>query len=127
MIKPLWMQPAFRVAGLVAAVLLLVALAAEPATARERSVTVTGPQGQTAEREVSREQGEVSSSTTGPDGQTAHRELSRGDGQTEATVTGPNGRQWRRVVERDAEGRQSTRTGPSGRSIVRQRQQGGNR
>lgn len=127
MLKPLTMQPAFRVSALVAGALLLAALAAEPATARERSATITGPNGQTAERQVSREMGQVSSSTTGPDGKSTSREVSRGDGQAEATVTGPNGRQWQRVVNRDADGSQAARTGPAGRTIVRNRNQGGNR
>lgn len=74
---------------LLAAVL---ALAFGAAQARDRHTTVTGPSGQTATRDVSRAQGDVSSQTTGPNGATASRSVDRSASGTQATVTGPRGK-----------------------------------
>jgi hypothetical protein len=68
------------------------------AEARQRSATFTGPNGQSASRNVSRSQGNVSSTTTGPNGQSASRNVSRTASGTEATVTGPNGQSATRSV-----------------------------
>jgi hypothetical protein len=105
-----------------AAVLALVtSLAAlQPALARERHSTFTGPKGQVAERDVSRERGDVSSSTTGPDGKTVSRSVERGQGETQATVTGANGRVWQRQVNRSRTGATATATGPKGKVVTRE-------
>jgi predicted porin len=124
MTKTLSTPTTLRLLAVAASAVLLAALAAQPAVARDRTVTVTGANGQTAERQVSREKGQVSSSTTGPKGQSVSREVARGGGQLESTVTGSNGRQWQRVVDRDATGREATRTAPNGRTVVRNRVRG---
>ena len=48
------------------AVLLSLSTLSTTASARDRSTSFSGPQGQTMTRNVSRAQGDVSSSTTGP-------------------------------------------------------------
>ena len=78
-------------AGALAAVLSAL-LVTQAASARERHTSITGAQGKTATREVSRSQGDVSSSTTGPNGKTASREVDRSASGTSATLTGPNGK-----------------------------------
>lgn len=83
-----------------AALVSMSLLAALPAQARERHTTVAGPNGQTATRDVSRAQGDVSSSTTGPNGKSASRQVDRSATGTEATVTGPNGQTATRSVQR---------------------------
>jgi hypothetical protein len=77
-----------------AAAVLGAALAAVPpaAEARERVTTVTGAQGKSATRQVSRVRGDVQSSTTGPNGKTMSRTVDRSAAGTTATLTGPNGR-----------------------------------
>lgn len=76
-----------------AAAVLGASLAVLPpaAEARQRQTTVTGAQGKTATRNVSRVKGDVQSSTTGPNGKTASRSVERSAEGTTATVTGPNG------------------------------------
>lgn len=76
-----------------AAALLGAAFAVVPAAAeaRDRVTTVTGAQGKTATRKVSRAKGDVQSSTTGPNGKTMSRTVDRSAEGTTATVTGPNG------------------------------------
>jgi hypothetical protein len=93
----------------------LLALAA-PAQARERQGSVIGPKGQTATRDVSRMQGDVSSSTTGPRGQTASREVDRSSTGTTATVTGPRGKSGSRSTTRTGTGSDTTVTGPNGQT-----------
>ena len=61
------------------------------AEARDRVTTVTGAQGKTATRKVSRAKGDVQSSTTGANGKTMSRTVDRSAAGTTATVTGPNG------------------------------------
>lgn len=78
------------------------ALATLPAQARERHTTVTGVNGKTATRDVSRHQGDVQSSTTGPNGKTSSRSVDRGASGTTATVTGPNGKSATRTTTRTA-------------------------
>lgn len=83
------------------AALLASLLAAGPAEAgRQRHTTVTGANGKTATRDVSRNQGDVQSSTTGPNGKTSSRTVDRSPGQTTATVTGPNGQTASRTTTR---------------------------
>ena len=77
---------------LVCATVLALAGGAGVATARDRSSSVTGPNGQTATRLVSRAQGDVSSTTTGPNGQTATRSVDRSAAGTQAELVLPNGR-----------------------------------
>jgi cytoskeletal protein RodZ len=84
------------------------------AQARDRSSTVTGAQGQSATRAVSRSQGQVSSSTTGPKGKTSSRVLSRTAEGSTATLTGPNGKTATRTSTRSADGGSTTVTGPQG-------------
>lgn len=71
-----------------------------PAEARSRQTTVTGAQGKTLSRQVTRDHGDVSSSTTGPNGKTASRVVDRSPEATTATVTGPNGQTASRTTTR---------------------------
>lgn len=86
------------------ALLTLIALASAlslgSAQARDRQTTVTGPNGQTATRDVSREQGQVNSSTTGPNGKTSSRSVARSASGATATATGPNGKTATRTTTR---------------------------
>jgi hypothetical protein len=82
------MNPTSRFLLLVSCALM----AAGAAQARDRQTTITGPNGQTATRDVSRSQGDVSSQTTGPNGATASRSVDRSASGTQATVTGPRGK-----------------------------------
>jgi hypothetical protein len=70
------------------------------AQARERTTTVTGAKGKTAQRHVERSRGDVSSSTTGPNGKTSSRTVDRSAEGTTATVTGPNGQTATRTTTR---------------------------
>jgi hypothetical protein len=70
------------------------------AQARERHSTITGANGKAAQRNVTRQQGDVSSSTTGPNGKTASRNVDRSASGATATVTGPNGQTATRVTTR---------------------------
>jgi hypothetical protein len=108
-----WMN----IGALIAAVstCLVLALAA-PAQARERRGSVTGPNGQTATRDVSRTQGDVSSSTTGPKGQSASRDVNRTSTGITATVTGPRGKSGSRNTTRTGTGSDTTVTGPNGQT-----------
>jgi len=76
------------------------AFATLPAEARERHTTVTGANGKTATRDVSRQNGDVQSSTTGPNGKTSSRSVDRSASGTVATVTGPNGKTGTRTTTR---------------------------
>lgn len=80
----------------------LMSLATWPtaASARERTSSVTGPNGQTATRSVSRAQGDVSSTTTGPNGGASTRSVERSAGSTKVIVTGPNGKTASRTTTR---------------------------
>jgi hypothetical protein len=89
---------------------------AAPAEARERQGSVTGSNGNTATRSVSRVQGDVSASTTGPRGKTTSREVERTATTTTATTTGPNGNSVSRDTTRNSEGSQTTITGSNGQS-----------
>jgi len=60
-------------------------------TARDRSSSVTGPNGHTASRQTVRSEGNVNSTATGPNGQTASRAVARTPQATEAVITLPNG------------------------------------
>jgi hypothetical protein len=84
---------------------LAAALLAAPlgASARERHTTLTGPQGQSATRDVTRSHGDVSSTTTGPNGRSSSRVVERSAGGTTATVTGPTGKTWQRQTTRSAQ------------------------
>lgn len=70
------------------------------AQARERNSTVTGASGKTAQRSVTRSQGDVSSSSTGANGKTTSRSVDRSASGATATVTGPNGQSATRVTTR---------------------------
>lgn len=85
-----------------AAALTLVVALAGPASAWERNSTVTGPNGQTASRSVTRNQGNVAVTNTGPKGQTMtrNRTYDPTTGTTTGTVTGPNGKSASRTVTR---------------------------
>ena len=61
------------------------------AQSRERSTTITGANGKTAQRSVDRSAGDVSATTTGPNGKTATRVTTRTGTGSQTTVTGPNG------------------------------------
>jgi hypothetical protein len=91
-------------------------LLAGQAEARDRSGSATGPQGNTANRSVSRAQGDVSSSTTGPNGRVASRNVDRSPDSTSAIVAGPNGRTATRNTTRTGSGSQTTVTGPNGQT-----------
>jgi hypothetical protein len=72
------------------------------AQARSRQTTVTGSGGQTATRDVLRQNGDVSSSTTGPNGKSSSRVVDRSASGTTATLVGPNGKSASRVTTRTA-------------------------
>jgi hypothetical protein len=106
-----------KIGALIATVSTCAVLAlATPAQARERQGSVTGPNGQTATRDVSRMQGDVSSTTTGPKGQSASREVDRSSTGTTATVTGPRGKSGSRNTTRTGTGSNTTVTGPNGQT-----------
>ena len=84
--------PSFLIRTGTLAVVLSALLVTQAASARERHTSVTGAQGKTATRDVSRSQGDVSSSSTGPNGKTSSREVDRSASGTSATITGPNGK-----------------------------------
>lgn len=77
-----------------------VLLSAGEAQARERSTVVTGPKGQTVQRNVARHQGDVNATTTGPNGKFVTRNVDRSSAGTTATVTGSGGKTVSRVVTR---------------------------
>jgi hypothetical protein len=80
------------------------------AEARTRQTTVTGAQGKSASRQVTRDHGDVSSSTTGPNGKSTSRVVDRSPGQTTATVTGPNGQSATRTTKRSRTSTATTST-----------------
>jgi hypothetical protein len=83
----------FALAALSAAVIgTTLAVVPVDADARQRQTTVTGANGKTATRSVTRAGGDVQSSTTGPNGKTTSRSVDRSAAGTTATVTGPNGK-----------------------------------
>jgi hypothetical protein len=124
------------------------ALLAEPAQARERAATWSGPNGKTATRNAQRAGGDVSSATTGansttagktmsrdvdrsaegaqatvtgPNGQTAIRSTAyRGSGDSATTVTGAKGKTATRVTQRSPQGGTSNTTGPNGQTVTRE-------
>jgi hypothetical protein len=105
--------------ALMFAAAVLAAQAALPsvAHARDRSATATGPAGNTATRNVSRANGDVTSSTTTSGGKTASRTVDRsGEGKVDATLTGPNGNTATRSTTRSETGSNTTVTGPNGQS-----------
>lgn len=107
----------FSVRSVGLAAVCLAIFAAQPALARERQGSVTGPQGKTATHDVSRAQGNVSSSTTNAQGKTlASRGVERNAGSTQGTVTGPQGQSTTRETTRNADGADTTVTGPKGQT-----------
>ena len=97
--------------------LYLAAVAAQPALARDRQTTVTGPQGHSATRDVSRAQGDVASSTTGANGKAlASRNVDRSASSTTSSVTGPQGKGATRQTTRTESGSNTTVTGPNGQT-----------
>lgn len=86
------------------------------AWARDRHAVITGSQGQTATRDVSRAQGDVASSSTGFRGRTRSRDVDRSAGGTQATLTGANGQTVNRVTTRNETGSTTTVEGSQGRS-----------
>lgn len=117
-------HPLAQAAMLGVAALAVLAALSSTVQARERHTTVTGAKGQTASRQVSRAQGDVSSTTTGPRGKTASRQVQRSAEGTEATMSGPNGQTATRSTTRTDSGSQTTVTGPNGQSasVTMQRQ-----
>jgi hypothetical protein len=89
---------------------------AEPVDARTRQGSATGPNGNTVTRDVSRQQGDVSSTTTGPNGQSASREVDRSSTGTTAIVKGPRGKSVKRNTTRTDTGSDTTVTGPQGQT-----------
>lgn len=87
------MNTTSRTLTLMAAATFVLSLAALPdvAEARERKTTVTGANGKTATRNVSRAGGDVQSSSTGPKGNTRSRSVDRSAEGSTATVTKANG------------------------------------
>src|SRR5258708_39111766 len=73
------------------AALLLTPIAAS--AQHNHSTTVTGPNGQSATRAVTRAPGSTNATVTGPNGQTATRQRTRDPESNSAsgTATGPNG------------------------------------
>lgn len=84
--------------------------------ARERHVSVTGANGQTATHDIMREKGDVSTTTTGPNGKTSSRVVDRSASGTSATMTGFNGKTASRETTRTDSGSTTTVTGPEGKS-----------
>jgi hypothetical protein len=111
--------------ALLAAAMFLTSLAAMPhaAEARDRATTVTGANGKTATRNVSRAEGDVQSSSTGPNGNTTSRSVDRsaenGVVTTDTSVTGPKGQTATRTASHSATGGTATVTGPNGKSATR--------
>ena len=87
-----------------------------PAEARSRGVTITGANGHSASRQVTRQGGNVSSSTTFGNGETMSRTVSRSGTGTTATVTGPNGQSATRSTTFTGNGSNTTLTGPNGQT-----------
>lgn len=97
--------------------LCLAGLAAQPALARDRQATVTGANGQSATRNVTRAQGDVSSNITNAQGKTiGSRNVNRSAGSTTSATTGPLGRSATRETTRTETGSSTTVTGPNGQT-----------
>jgi hypothetical protein len=86
------------------------------ANARQRQTTATTGNGQTATRDVTRQDGDVSSTTTGPNGKTSNRTVDRSATETTATTTGPNGKAANRKTTRSKTGSTTNVTGPGGKT-----------
>lgn len=85
--------------------------------ARERSATASGPNGNSATRNVQRANGDVSSSTTTGDGSTlATRNVDRSASSTSGSATGPQGSTATRNTTRTQGGSSTVVTGPNGQS-----------
>jgi hypothetical protein len=92
-------------------------LTVPPAAARDRQTTVSGPNGHSATRDVSRARGDVSSSTTAGNGNTVgSRNVDRSAGAASGTVTGPNGGTSTRDTTRTPNGSTTNVTGPNGQT-----------
>lgn len=99
------------------ATLYLAVFAVQPALARERQAAVTGANGKSATRDVSRVHGDVSSRTTSAQGKTlATRNVDRSAGSTTGSVTGPQGKSGTRETTRTETGSSTTVTGPKGQT-----------
>jgi hypothetical protein len=97
--------------------LCLAVLAVQPALARDRQATATGPNGKSAARDVSRVQGDVSSSTTSAQGKTlASRNVDRSASSTTGSVAGPQGKSGTREATRTETGSSTSVTGPNGQT-----------
>jgi len=94
--------------------LLALVLVTGEAQARDRSTLITGSGGKTAQRNVSRASGAVSSSTTGPNGKTSSRLVNRSATGATATSTGPNGQTMSRNTTRTDTGSSTTITNSAG-------------
>lgn len=92
----------------------MLGMAASPAQAFTRNTTVTGADGKTASRNVTRSGGNVARTTVYPDGRTGSRVVTRNDGHVDAQVTGANGRSWSRVAQRQPGQASTTVNGPNG-------------
>jgi len=102
-----------------AAVIAAALLAGAPAAqARERQVSVHGSQGKSLTRQVSRSDGDVSSSTTLGNGKTASRTVDRSADGTQATLTGPNGATATRSTTKTDTGSSTTISTGSGKSAT---------
>jgi hypothetical protein len=99
----------------------LTLLATPAAEARERQKTVTGNNGKTATRDVSRQRGDVSSTATGPNGGSSSRSVERSADGTEATVTGPKGKTLTRKRTKTDDGSSTTVSGSGGKSATVER------
>lgn len=97
---------------------LAAVLAAPQAQARERHTTVSGSNGHSATRHVSRNQGDVSSSTTGANGKTMSRTVDRSPEGTQATRTGPNGESISRSTNKTDTGSSTTLSTSTGKSAT---------
>lgn len=97
--------------------LCLAALACQPALARDRHATVTGPSGKTASTAISRNQGDVSRTVTNGQGATvASRQVDRSATGTSGTMTGPQGHTATRETTRSDGGSTTTVAGPDGKT-----------
>jgi hypothetical protein len=94
----------------------LMALPATQALARERGAARAD-----ITRDVSRADGDKTTTITGPNGNTVTREVDRaGPGDKTVTTTGPNGETVTRDVERSNGDKTTTITGPNGNSVTRE-------
>ncbi len=94
--------------------LFAMVLVTSEAQARDRSSSITGSGGKSAQRHITRAAGSVNTSTTGPNGKTSSRLVNRSAAGATATSTGPNGQIMSRNTTRTDSGSSTTITNSAG-------------